>query len=292
MKNIITITIILFLTVSCNTTSAKKKQKNKYVMIETVYGNMIIKLYNKTPLHRDNFIKLVEQNFYDSLLFHRVIKGFMIQGGDPKSKNSLPGERLGEGGPGYKIDAEFNTKFIHKKGALAAAREGDQFNPQKKSSGSQFYIIQGTKITKDRLQIIENKINEINKQDFLRKYINSPENSDLKNRLDSLKRTHSYRELNDLINKKIIKLKPQIDSIKRFKYTEEQKQIYSTIGGAPHLDQNYTVFGEIIDGLNIIDSIANVKVDRNKRPYNDIIMKVKIIKPSSRWLRKNIGFEK
>jgi cyclophilin family peptidyl-prolyl cis-trans isomerase len=289
MKNIIIITLVFILVASCSAKNKRKdKNKNKYVAIETVYGDMIVKLYNETPKHRDNFIKLVNENFYDSLLFHRVIKGFMIQGGDPKSKNCKPNKMLGDGGPGYKIDAEFNTKFIHKKGALVAAREGDRYNPEKKSSGSQFYIVQGTVVNNERLKVIETKINESKKQELFRKYIYLPENILFKQKLDSLNRIRSYRELNSEIDKKLIELQPQIDSLVPFHYTEEQKKIYNTLGGTPHLDQDYTIFGEVVMGINIIDSIANVKVDRNNRPVKDVIMQMKIVKQTSRGFKKQI----
>lgn len=201
--------------------SSKKETK---VEITTDYGSIKIKLYNETPQHRDNFIKLVKQGFYDGTLFHRVISNFMIQGGDPDSKDAQKGEFLGEGDVGYTIPAEFNNQFIHKKGALAAARQGDNVNPNKRSSGCQFYIVQGRKYTKAEVDNI------------------------IKNKAD------------------------------RVKYTEEQYKIYETIGGTPHLDMDYTVFGEVIDGLDVIDKIAAVQKDKRDRPREDVKMTIKIIK--------------
>ncbi len=192
------------------------------VEIETDFGIMIAELSDETPLHRDNFSKLAEEGFYDGLLFHRVIQNFMIQGGDPKSKNAPPGTSLGGGGPGYEIPAEFNTALVHVKGALAAARTPDQVNPEKKSSGSQFYIIHGKPLSDGELDRIEGQ--------------------------------------------------------KDIRYTPEQRKAYLEQNGYPALDQNYTVFGQIISGLDIVDKIAEVKRDRRNRPDKDIKMKVRLIK--------------
>lgn len=192
------------------------------VKIETDSGTMIVRLYNRTPLHRDNFIKLVKENFYDGLLFHRVIPDFMIQGGDPESKNAQPGVALGEGGLNYTIPAEFDSTLFHKKGALAMAREGDAVNPEKASSSTQFYLVEGKKLTDDEL----NKMEE------------------------------------------------------RFKITipENHREVYRTIGGTPFLDMNYTVFGEVESGLEVIDKISNAPKDSRNRPLSDIKMKITLIK--------------
>jgi len=195
--------------------SHHQREKEKTVILSTKFGDMKIRLYNETPKHRDNFVKLVQENFFDSLLFHRVIKGFMIQGGDPKSKNAAPGVMLGNGDVGYRVDAEFSPAIIHKKGALAAARDN---NPQKASSGCQFYIVQGKKYDDNELDNIERQL--------------------------------------------------------KIKYTPEQREIYKTIGGTPMLDQNYTVFGEVTDGLDVVDSIANVKTAPGDRPIEDVRMTI------------------
>jgi peptidyl-prolyl cis-trans isomerase B (cyclophilin B) len=196
-------------------------QENINVMINTNMGDIVVELYNETPKHRDNFIKLVKSGYLNQTLFHRVIPGFMIQGGDPDSKNALPNVQLGNGGPGYTISAEFNSKFFHKKGALAAARMPDGVNPKKESSGSQFYIVDGEAIDPERLSLFEKKLDVT--------------------------------------------------------FTEEQKQAYVTVGGTPHLDGSYTVFGQVIKGFDVISKIAQVKRDQRNRPIEDIIMKVKII---------------
>lgn len=202
----------------------KGEKKETKVLLSTEYGNIKIKLFNETPQHRDNFIKLVKEGFYNETLFHRVIKDFMIQGGDPDSKNAQKGEYLGEGDVGYTIPAEFNTQLFHKRGALAAARQGDNVNPQKRSSGCQFYIVQGRKFTTEEIERIEKS-----KQG-------------------------------------------------RIEYTDEQYKTYETVGGTPHLDMDYTVFGEVIEGLDVVDKIAAVKRDRKDRPLEDVKITIKIIK--------------
>lgn len=278
-----TLILIVVLLVSCGNSGAPKekkgkKEKSRFVLVETPYGNMKLKLYNETPKHRDNFIKLVEDGFYDSLLFHRVIKDFMIQGGDPESKGAASDTRLGNGGPGYKIDAEFLPQFIHKKGALAAAREGDQVNPEKKSSGSQFYIVQGkTFAEKDLNQMVE-RINFPKKKQLVFDFVNSPENASIKQHLDSLQQVRAFNELNAAYNKIAEDLEPEFQKLGLFSYNDEQKELYKTLGGTPHLDQNYTVFGEVVEGLNIIDSIATVKTGAADRPVEDVWMKMKTVR--------------
>lgn len=222
------ILIILLIIVLMSFSFFKKEPKEPKVLITTSYGNITLKLYNETPKHRDNFIKLVKEGFYNETLFHRIIQNFMIQGGDPDSKNAAKGIALGEGDVGYTIPAEFTSKYIHKKGALAAARQGDNINPEKASSGCQFYIVQGKPITKEDLDKL-------------------------------LKRKNSN------------KTEPII-------YTDEQYKIYETIGGTPHLDMDYTVFGEVIEGLDVLDKIAAVEKDKRDRPIEDIKMTIKIVK--------------
>ncbi len=219
MKKTIFILLSLLISFNCLTYSQDKRQK---VLISTEYGDMTIALYNETPKHRDNFIKLANEGFYDGTLFHRIIRNFMIQGGDPVSKNATAETMLGNGGPGYTIPAEFNPKLFHKKGALAAARTGDNINPKKESSGSQFYIVQGRKASETELKTYETRMNK--------------------------------------------------------KFSPEQIKIYTTIGGTYHLDDAYTVFGEVIMGLDVIDKIAAVPINKMDRPLKDIKMTVKVIK--------------
>lgn len=208
------------------TTVAEKRIKvnqplDCLVEIQTEFGNMIVQLSNATPKHRDNFIKLVEKGFYDDLLFHRVINGFMIQGGDPSSKNATGKQPLGMGGPGYKVPAEFVDSLIHVKGALCAARQGDGANPERVSSGSQFYIVQGQKITDAGLTSTEDRGG--------------------------------------------------------FHYTPEQREAYKLHGGTPQLDRGYTVFGQVIKGLDVIDKIATVETGNRDRPKKDVKMKMRVI---------------
>jgi cyclophilin family peptidyl-prolyl cis-trans isomerase len=210
--------------VSCSATkkAAVKEPHELQVKLVTDSGSMVIKLSNRTPLHRDNFVKLVKEHFFDSLLFHRVIRDFMIQGGDPASKRAKQGQQLGEGSLPYNIPAEFDTALFHKKGALAAARESDADNPAKKSSATQFYIVEGKTFTDDEMDKIEEKL-----------HIKIPEN---------------------------------------------HRVIYRTLGGTPFLDMNYTVFGEVISGLEVIDKIAGASTDNNDRPLKNIRMKITLLK--------------
>jgi peptidyl-prolyl cis-trans isomerase B (cyclophilin B) len=211
---------------SCNpklSNGLRKKDLKKDVAMMTDKGTMIIRLSDSTPLHRDNFLKLVKNGYLDGMLFHRVIKDFMIQSGDPNSKHAKPGEQLGEGDPGYTIPAEFRQSLFHYKGVIASARTGDDVNPKKESSGSQFYIVEGKKFTEETFEKAQKRAAR--------------------------------------------------------KITPEQKEVYMTKGGTPHLDGGYTVFGEVISGLNVIDSISLVKTDSNDRPVTDIhIIKAELIK--------------
>lgn len=203
---------------------------NAQVKITTKFGDMIVQLYDETPQHRDNFLKLVDEGYYNDLIFHRVIKNFMIQGGDPDSRGAAPNARLGAGGPGYTVPAEFNNQFTHKKGALAAARQGDQVNPKRASSGSQFYIVQGAPVQESMLLNLEMRRN--------------------------------YGK----------------DSTNQFHYTPEDIEFFKTQGGTPHLDGEYTVFGQIIEGLSIVDSIGAVRTMPGDRPVEDVIMKMERVK--------------
>ena len=220
--------LIVFSASAQKDSTIKKKDRKRDVLMQTTMGDMVIRLSDSTPLHRDNFLKLVKVGFYDSLLFHRVIKNFMIQGGDPNSKRAEAGKPLGDGSLGYTVPAEFRKTLFHKKGALAAARMGDNINPAKESSGSQFYIAQG-KIFTDA-------------------------------GLDSL-------ETSRLNGRKI---------------PAEQREVYKTIGGTPHLDQGYTVFGEVVKGIEVIDKIASVPASKGAdrdRPLEDVkIIKAKLVK--------------
>lgn len=249
-------------------------QSEKVVWIQTTLGDIKIKLYNETPRHRDNFIKLVEERYYDSVLFHRVIKNFMIQAGDPASKHAKRDVRLGDGGPGYTVPAEFNDNLIHKKGAVAAARTSDDVNPTQASSGSQFYIVQGKTLTDEELDQTERRVINMRMNRYMRTYITMPENNKLLAQISTSPRPKQDSLL------RIVAAK--VDSIHKneppFKFTPQQREVYKTIGGTPHLDSNYTVFGEVIEGLDVIDKIASVKTGPADRPVDDVrIISMRVI---------------
>ena len=208
------------------------KQKATLVKIYTTEGNITVRLYDDTPLHKANFLRLVEQKTYEGLLFHRVIKEFMIQGGDPQSRGADSLQMLGNGSLGYTLKAEILfPKYYHKRGALAAARTGDAVNPQRESSASQFYIVTGKSFSDADLDMFEKRLSKV---------ANTPSD---------------------------------------FKYSEEQRRVYKTFGGAPHLDGSYTVFGEVVDGFDVVDKIENVPTRRGDRPRKDVVItRMKVVK--------------
>lgn len=263
--------VLVFFQVSC-------QNKQNLVLISTDYGDIKVKLYDETPKHKENFLKLVEEGFYDSLLFHRVINEFMIQGGDPESKNAEEGVMLGNGGPGYQVDAEIIDGLFHKKGVLAAARQGDQVNPERKSSGSQFYIVQGKVFTSDELDMLEERMNMNVKQQIVMDYIMKPENAALKQKADSLYMNQKHQELQALLMEIDTLTNEEYEAADLFKFSPEQREAYTTIGGTPHLDGAYTVFGEVVEGLDVIDKIATVETDKGNRPVKDIKMTMKLVK--------------
>ena len=264
--------IVAFTVPSKKNPDKKQKMGNPIVTFETNYGVIKVKLYNETPLHRDNFIKLAEEHYFDSLLFHRVIENFMIQAGDPNSKGAAPGVMLGTGGPGYTIPAEFNPNLIHKKGALAAARLGGPQNPKKESSGSQFYIVVGQKVPMEQLDAMAAQKSEQAKGEHIQTQLYKPENKDVLNELITLQKAGDRENFMIKWNAFEEKYADSLKTIPTYNYTENQKNIYQTLGGTPHLDMDYTVFGEVIDGLSVVDSIAAVKTDRANRPLEDVII--------------------
>lgn len=244
------------------------------VTIKTNQGDMIAILYDETPKHKANFIKLAKEHYFDSLLFHRVIEGFMIQGGDPDSKKAQPGQNLGMGGPGYTVDAEIIPQYFHEKGALSAARLGDQQNPAKASSGSQFYVVQGRIILPedlDGLRIDQGKLNA-----GFQQIMRNPANQSL---IDSLNMLYMAGDI-PAYQRKVFSLVPRIEKetgMKIYKeVSEERIKAYTTIGGAPHLDGDYTVFGKVISGLEVIDKIAKLPRDNSDRPLEDVRMIVTV----------------
>ena len=277
IKNYVAFFCILLLALSCNNSNTKDSSTEKTedtrpkIEIVTDYGSMVIRLYNETPHHRDNFINLARNNAFDSLLFHRVIKEFMIQAGDPDSKNANPTDTLGEGDAPYMVKAEFNSNLFHKKGVIAAARDN---NPEKASSAMQFYITQGKVQNDSLLDNAELYINKNKAIDFLR-----ATNSDypLLDSLD-LAMTERNRKLYKIYSDSVYRLVKNQKNFNAYSIPEDQKEVYKTIGGTPHLDQGYTVFGEVIQGFEIIDSIAIVETDDMDRPLNDVrILDVKIL---------------
>ena len=245
------------------------------VLIKTTVGDITIKLYNETPQHRDNFIKLVQEHYYDSILFHRVIKDFMVQAGDPESKNADKGVQLGAGGPGYTIPAEFvYPKYFHKRGALSAARQADQVNPERKSSGSQFYIVTGKKYGKYDLQDMEKQLNDQQGQGIFDRLCS--ENIDSIMKLQQAGDRDGLMKLQD-------ELVAKTDAILKekgpFKFTKEQVDAYMEDGGTPFLDNQYTVFGEVIDGMKTVYKIEQAGTDSSDRPRKDIrIISMEIVK--------------
>ena len=215
--------LVLAAVMSLSSIACAQGNNNTLIKLETSLGDITVRLYDETPKHRDNMIKLAEDGYFKDQIFHRVIANFMIQGGDPHSVGAEKGQRLGTGGPGYTIPAEFNSKLFHKKGVLSAARRGDDVNPEKESSGSQFYIVQGRVLTVDELMVLEQR------------------------------GVHTA-------------------------FSEEEVEAYTTLGGTPHLDGGYTVFGEVVEGLELIDAIANTPTDSYDRPLEDIIFNISVIK--------------
>lgn len=240
------------------------------VKIETSAGDIKVKLYNETPKHRDNFIRLVKEGTYEGTLFHRVIKDFMIQAGDPESKNAPKGKMLGAGDVGYTVPAEFvYPKFFHKKGALSAARQGDAVNPKKESSGCQFYIVTGKVYNDSTLLQMERQMNE-NKVSV---FFNELAKKHMKE-IYKMRKANDEDGLYDLQEKLIAQAQELAAKEPEFRFTPEQVEAYTTVGGTPHLDGEYTVFGEVVEGMDVVDKIQQVKTDRSDRPEED----VKIIK--------------
>lgn len=252
----------------------KSQEKEPIVQIETSYGNIKIKLYNETPKHRDNFLKLTREGFYKDLLFHRVIKDFMIQGGDPDSRTASDTTFLGNGDLEYMIDAEFRTPEIyHKKGALAAARIGDDVNPDKKSSASQFYIVMGQTFTDSALQALEKTRFERLKQDILKNL--QAANADT---VKELYRTGDRAALAEFRAKLQTQAEKEADARKsEILFTPEQRETYKTIGGVPRLDGSYTVYGEVTEGFDVVDKIQNVATNNHDRPLENIKMNITLL---------------
>jgi len=247
------------------------------ILIETAYGNMKIKLYEETPIHKANFIKLVKEHYFDSLLFHRVINTFMIQGGDHLSKRAMPGDSMGHGDIGYTLPPEFNRAIIHKKGKLAAARDGDEVNPKQESSPTQFYIVTGKVRTMEDLKKYEERINKTHYTRCAREFMKTGEGKKLKEQYNRLK-SENKADSAAIVNTKIeAAIKAEHVKTPEYTFNQQQIEVYTTVGGTPHLDGAYTIFGEVVEGLEVIHKIAEVKTDKRDRPLTDIRMKVTLV---------------
>lgn len=242
------------------------------VKISTTLGDIVVKLYDETPLHRDNFLKLAEEGYYNGTIFHRVIKDFMIQGGDPNSKNPTPNGSYGTGGPDYTIPAEIIPGLYHKRGALAAARQGDEVNPERRSSGSQFYIVWGKTYNAGQMGQLDKQMQMMAQQAIFNKLV-----ADNKTKIMELRRARDREGLMELQQE----LEAQTYAISKEQgvqgLTPEQKGIYQSVGGTPHLDTQYTVFGEVIEGLDVVEKIQNTATKPGDRPKEDIFMTVAVI---------------
>ena len=249
-----------------------ENRTEEVAVISTKYGEMIVRLYDATPEHKANFLKLAKEGFYDSTTFHRIIEGFMVQGGDPNSKDdNLRND--GQGGPGYTLPAEIVRGYIHKKGALAAARMGNDTNPDMRSSGSQFYIVHGRQRTeRDVDQLLAQANNNI-EQGLISTYVGSPENTEVKQRIDQAIMDGNTGIVSEIITE----IKPlATKDFEPLVYTPQQREVYMTQGGVPYLDGSYTVFGEVIQGLAVVDSIVQAKKSYADRPVEDIPMIVRV----------------
>ena len=239
------------------------------VKIQTTLGDIVLRLYDETPLHRDNFLKLVKEGFYDGTLFHRVIKNFMIQGGDPDSKGAPADKMLGVGGPGYTIEAEIKDGLFHKRGALAAARQGDEVNPERRSSGSQFYIVWGQVYN-------ENQLRQFSKQIMMQKLQAEFNKLVASHRAEvmQMRRERNHAGLQELQEKLAAEAESNVG---KTGLTDDQLKIYSTVGGTPHLDGQYTVFGDVEEGLDVVEKIQNSATGRADRPVDDIEMRIVVV---------------
>ena len=236
------------------------------IRIQTSEGDITIRLYDETPKHRDNFIQLVKENFYNNTLFHRVIKDFMIQGGDPDSKGAPAGKNLGMGGPGYTLPAEFvYPKYFHKRGALSAARQGDEVNPQKESSGSQFYIVWGKKYNQQELKQMEKQLAMQQEQSIFNDLVRAH-----RTEIMELRRNRNRQGLQELQDKLIGETQTRMSQMGKPSFTPEQTEAYTSIGGTPFLDNQYTVFGEVESGLDVVERIQGCDTLHNDRPRKDI----------------------
>lgn len=240
------------------------------VKIQTTLGDIVVRLYDETPVHRDNFLKLVGEGYYDGTLFHRVIKDFMIQGGDPDSKGAPAGKMLGVGGPDYTLQAEIKEGLLHKRGALAAARQGDEVNPERRSSGSQFYIVWGQVYNEGQLRQFSKQMKMQMMQNAFNKLA-----AEHRAEIMQMRRDRDRAGLQELQDRLVAEAEKQVAGYTGM--TDVQVRIYSTVGGTPHLDGQYTVFGEVEEGLDVVEMIQNTATGAADRPVDDIEMKLTVV---------------
>lgn len=285
------ISILLFAAIYTFLTlhGCKDKTRDYLITIKTEFGDINMVLYDQTPEHKKNFIKLAREGFYDSLLFHRVINGFMIQTGDPDSKNAGSGEKTGQGGPGYTIPPEFVPGLIHEKGAVAGARQPDHLNPEKRSHGSQFYIVQGKVFTEEELRrtrIDYNKLHE-----YFSHLTDRGKYRHVSDKVANLRAENKTDELQELIVSMKDTIEMEYDIELDLPLTGQQLKTYTTIGGAPHLDEGYTVFGKVVEGLDVVDKIASVQTGKDERPAEDVMITVEVKEMKRKNIEKKYGFE-
>lgn len=240
------------------------------VKIQTTLGDIVVRLYDETPIHRDNFLKLVREGYYDGTLFHRVIKDFMIQGGDPNSKGAPATQMLGTGGPGYTLEAEIKEGLLHKRGALAAARQGDEVNPERRSSGSQFYIVWGQTYSEGQLRQFANQLKMQRAQTVFNQLAASH-----RAEIMQMRRDRNHAALQELQERLAAEATAQTANDAGL--TDEQIKTYTTLGGTPHLDGQYTVFGEVEEGLQVVEAIQNTSTAHADRPVTDIVMTLTVV---------------
>lgn len=253
--------------------SKKNMKTTPQVRISTNYGDIVVRLYDETPEHRDNFLKLAREGYFDGTLFHRVIKDFMIQGGDPDSKGAPAGKQLGSGGPGYTVPAEFvYPQYFHKRGVLSAARQADQVNPERRSSGSQFYIVWGKTYTESALNQLAAQLDGQRGQQIFNGLAAQHRDS-----IQAMYQRGDQKGLMELQNRLAAETDKILKETQGFAFTPEQIEAYTTVGGTPFLDNQYTVFGEVVSGLDVVEKIQNVATGSADRPKEDVVMTVTVL---------------
>jgi cyclophilin family peptidyl-prolyl cis-trans isomerase len=277
MKKALQLSLLLLLSTAVGSCANKSSEGDGKVRVrlETNYGNIVVELYNDTPAHRDNFVKLVSKGFYNGVLFHRVIKDFMIQGGDPLTKNAKPGEAVGEGDVDYTIPPEFvYPAHYHRRGVLAAARDGNDVNPKRESSGCHFYIVWGKKFSDEALADEEKKMRAREEEKLFQAKVAAHQEE-----IDRYKGDGNREKLNALGDSILAEIHRELDRTRIYQFTEQQRHDYTSLGGTPHLDNEYTVFGEVVEGLDVVGKISEVATDAKDRPVEDVrIISVKVVK--------------